>query len=82
MNDHKKRGKHFKHESEKMKALGVPDDLAQRMDGKDRNDCPFCEETVVPLLRHLKKSHSTKKRPEYQALHVYAEAISQKRQKK
>ena len=65
-----------------MKALGVPDELAQTMVGKDRNDCPFCEETVVPLLRHLKKAHTSKKRPEFQALTVYAKAISQKRSKK
>ena len=65
-----------------MKAMGVPDELAQWMVGKDRNDCPFCEETEVPLLKHLRKAHTSKKRPEFKALHVYAETISQKRQKK
>ena len=82
MNDHKQRGKHFKHEAELMKARGVPEYLAQRMDGKDRNDCPFCEETEVPLLKHLRKAHTSKKRPDFKALHAYAETISQKRQKK
>ena len=65
-----------------MKKLGVPDEVVQRMDGKDRNDCPFCEEKLEPLLRHLQKHHTSKKNPEFQALHVYAKAISQTRKKK
>ena len=62
--------KHFKHDATRMKELGVPDELAQRMDGTDRNACPFCERIDVPLLRHLRKAHTTKKRPEFQALTV------------
>ena len=79
MTDHKKTGKHFKHDAEEMKAWGVSEELAQKMDGTDRNDCPFCKETMVPLLRHLNKAHTSKKRPEFKALHVYAEHISSKR---
>ena len=65
-----------------MKDLGVPDDIARHMDGKEKNDCPFCEEKTMPLLRHMRKSHTAKGRPEYKTVTAYAEVISQKRQKK